>query len=189
MGAIAITILRTLPPAWLSPWHELQQMRSQKGETMPAPAMAWNEPSVWATDRHTDWCCCPSRPPLQMAITRGRSSLRRYTSNAARLIEGGGGGARRGSRWRTLVAPGGGGGACVAYWEIYEHDLRKERFACTSGVTMLRLEVRTVTTEKANWREWLRSKVDEAIQFPRSAIHCISHGNQYVSGPYSDLRK
>ena len=69
-----------------------------------------------------------------------------------------------------------------------EHDLRKERFAYTIGATVLRLEVRTVTTEKANWREWLRSKVDEAIQFPRSAIHCISHGNQYVSGPYGDLR-
>jgi len=80
-----------------------------------------------------------------------------------------------------------------AHWKgdrdhTLEHDLRKERFACTIGATVLRLEVRTVTTEKANWREWLRSKVDEAIRFPQSAIHCISHGNQYVSSPYSDLR-
>ena len=88
-----MTILRTLPPAWLSPWHELQQMRSQKGETMPAPAMAWNEPSVSATAKQMARCCVPSRPPVQMAITRGRSCLRMYTSKAARLIEGGGGGA------------------------------------------------------------------------------------------------
>lgn len=111
---------------------------------MPAPAMAWNEPSVSATDRHIDWCCCPSRPPLQMAITRGRSSLRRYTSNAARLIEGGGGGARRGSRWWTLVAPGGGGGACVVQsiasaTEPSPFPVREVIFGCSSVRVQLRV--------------------------------------------------
>lgn len=85
--------LRTLPPAWLSPWHELQQMFSQNGETTPAPAIGWYEPSVSATAMQISWCCRPSRPPEQMAMTRGRISLRTYTSKAARLIDGGGGGA------------------------------------------------------------------------------------------------
>ena len=60
---------------------------------MPAPAMAWKEPSVLANATHMAWCSRPSNPPVQMVITRGRSCLRTYTSKAARLIEGGGGGA------------------------------------------------------------------------------------------------
>ena len=59
----------SLPPAWLSPWHELQQMFSQNGETTPAPAIGWYEPSVSATSMQTFWCCRPSMAPEQSAMT------------------------------------------------------------------------------------------------------------------------
>lgn len=73
---VTIAILRTFPPAWLSPSHECQQMRSQKGETMPAPVIDWKELSVSATPRQISRCASPSSPPLQMATTRGRTSRR-----------------------------------------------------------------------------------------------------------------
>jgi len=66
----------SFPPAWLSPSHECQQMRSQKGDTMPAPTIDWKELSVCATARQISRCDSPSSPPLQMASTRGRTSRR-----------------------------------------------------------------------------------------------------------------
>ena len=81
------------PPICASPWHECQQMRWQKGETMPAPAMGCHLPSDWATARQSFWCRLPSSPPAQMSSTRGRTSRRTKSSSAARLMEGGGGGA------------------------------------------------------------------------------------------------
>jgi hypothetical protein len=59
--------------------------------------MGWKVLSVLATAMQTAWCAVPSRPPSQMASTRGRTSLRTNTSKAARLMDGGGGGARTGS--------------------------------------------------------------------------------------------
>ena len=78
---------------WLSPWQLCQQMRWQKGATMPAPTMGCQFESVLATARQTFWCRLPSSPPAQMSSTRGRTSRRTKSSSAARLMDGGGGGA------------------------------------------------------------------------------------------------
>lgn len=88
---------RACPPACDSPLHECQQIRSQKGAKSPYPAIGWYLPRLSATAMQISRCCTPSSPPSQMATTRGRTSLRTYTSSAARLTEGGGGGARTGS--------------------------------------------------------------------------------------------
>ena len=71
----------------------------------------------------------------------------------------------------------------------FDHDLIKEKYVLSKGVSMVRLDVKTVYNEKLDWRSWLRDKLESAVNRElQPRIYRLSHTACYVSGKYADLR-
>ena len=77
-----------------------------------------------------------------------------------------------------------------AEYHTFEHDVLREYHALNKGASMVRLECRTVSNDKAGWKAWLQGKIEATVrrELPRH-IYRLSARDHYVSGEYAARRK
>ena len=72
----------------------------------------------------------------------------------------------------------------------FEHDIIKEKHTIARSAAMARMEVVTVSTDKCNWKAWLKRLVCAAVDHSLSSGICrLSAGRHYINGPYVEMRK
>ena len=71
--------------------------------------------------------------------------------------------------------------------ESMEHDIRKEVYAASQGVPMLRLDTDVVRKNKMTWNGWLQGRVTACLEGNLGpGIHRL--GPSYATGPYALMR-